>query len=220
MTDTGSSGSDRVTSDTNTRDCGHGRSGQHGDGLQGWHEHWDRRGQRSRRLELRLHRDHPLSRELCFQGSGHRPGGEHQRRLGDLTVVVDASAPAAPAVTAITTDAGASGSDGVTSDTTLVIRGHGRSGEHGDGLQGWHEHRHRRGQRSRRLELRLHRDHPLGRVVCLQSPRHRPSGEHQRRLGRLHGGRRHFGSRSPSRHVDHDGHRRRAAATGSPATPL
>ena len=40
-----------------------------------------------------------------------------------FTVVVDTSAPAAPAVTAITTDTGSSSSDGVTSDSTLVISG-------------------------------------------------------------------------------------------------
>ena len=34
-TDTGSSGSDGVTERHNTRDCGHGRSGQHGHGLSG-----------------------------------------------------------------------------------------------------------------------------------------------------------------------------------------
>jgi hypothetical protein len=40
-----------------------------------------------------------------------------------LVVTIDATAPAAPVVTGITTDTGASGSDRITSDTTLVIAG-------------------------------------------------------------------------------------------------
>ena len=44
-----------------------------------------------------------------------------------FTVVIDVTAPAAPRITAIADDTGASGSDGITSDPTLIFSGNGRS---------------------------------------------------------------------------------------------
>src|SRR5439155_14276606 len=42
---------------------------------------------------------------------------------GILSVTVDTAAPAAPVISAIATDSGSSGSDGITNDKTLVISG-------------------------------------------------------------------------------------------------
>ena len=144
----------------------------------------------------------------AFKAQATDLAGNTSGDSADFTVVVDTSAPAAPAVTAITTDTGVSGSDGVTSDTTLVIAGTAEAASTITVYKDRHEHWDRHGQRSRGLELRLHGNDAGCWFVRLQGPGHRPGREHQRRLGRLHGGRRHIGSGSPSRHGDHDGHRR------------
>jgi Bacterial Ig-like domain/FG-GAP-like repeat/Bacterial Ig domain len=59
----------------------------------------------------------------AFKARATDPAGNTSADSTPLTVVVDTTAPAAPAVTGITTDTGASASDGITYDQTLLVSG-------------------------------------------------------------------------------------------------
>ena len=129
-------------------------------------------------------RGRPCCRYVRLQGPGHRPGREHQRRLGRLHRRRRSSAPQPLPSRRSRPIPGASASDGVTSDAALILSGR-RSGQHGHGLEEWHRASDRHRPADRGLDFDYTGTTLSAGSVRFQGSGHRPGRERQPRLGRL-----------------------------------